>query len=118
MTDKEILELAAKAAGVKIDKSPYNGGGFGNTGFDLLGNAMLDWHNDKRWNPLENDADAFRLAVALGIEYGFGYNDNAIVAVIVDDDLRVWVKDGDPYAATRRAIVCAAADIGQRGGAE
>lgn len=42
MTDHELLELAAKAVGIKIDKSPYNGGGSGNDGFDIAGNAVLD----------------------------------------------------------------------------
>ena len=71
MNDRELLELAAKAAGIKIDKSETNGGGRGNTGFDLLGNAVLDWHNDKTWNPLTDDGDALRLAVRLSIKLDF-----------------------------------------------
>ena len=67
MTDRELLKAAAKAAGLVIDKSPCNGGGAGNDGFDILGNAMLDWHNNKTWNPLTDDGDALRLAVKLRI---------------------------------------------------
>ena len=31
MTDRELLELAARAAGLEKDDSPYNGGGSGTT---------------------------------------------------------------------------------------
>jgi len=86
MTDRELLEAAAKAAGIRIDKSSTNGGGAGNTGFDLCGNAVLDWHNGVTWNPLTDDGDALRLAVKLCICIG-----------------------ADSQAATRRAIVRAAA---------
>lgn len=71
MNDKTLLELAAKAAGLTIDKSPYNGGGHGNTGFDMDGNAVLDWHNGKTWNPLTDDGDLYRLARAVGIDISF-----------------------------------------------
>jgi hypothetical protein len=87
MDDKTLLELAAKAAGIKIDKSETNGGGRGNTGFDVMGNAVLDWHNNVRWNPLTDDGDALRLAVKLQIQ----------------------VIPSKGCAATRRAIVRAAA---------
>ena len=113
MTDKALLELAAKAAGIEIDKSPYNGGGYGNTGFDSSGNAVLDWHNNVRWNPLTNDGDALRLAVKLKMPifisndiarcvWGYGLPQSCVEAV-----------GADPYAATRRAIVRAAAEIGR-----
>ena len=65
MTDRELLEAAAKACALRIDRSPHNGGGSGNTGFDALGNVVLDWHNGKKWNPLQDDGDALRLAVKL-----------------------------------------------------
>lgn len=116
MTDRELLEAAAKAAGLKIDKSEFNGGGRGNTGFDCMGNAVLDWHNGRKWNPLTSDADAFRLMVDCYItvhvgrhgaraeaydfkimEYGSGVNE-------------LYEKhNNDKHAATRRAIVRAAA---------
>ena len=57
-SDRRLLELAAKAAGLRIDKSKYNGGGSNNTGFDMDGNAMLDWHNNVIWNPLTRGGDA------------------------------------------------------------
>ena len=129
MTDRELLELAAKAAGIHIDKSPHNGGGYGNTGFDLLGNAVLDWHNNKRWNPLADDGDALRLAVALDLS-------SLMIFSYIDGNNQgkrreFWTPnsgydggksatteaeyEADPYAATRRAIVRAAAEVGQKG---
>lgn len=58
MTDRELLERAAKAAGVVLDKSHHDG-------FDVLGNAVTDWHNGTKWNPLTDDGDAFRLGIAM-----------------------------------------------------
>ena len=109
-TDRELLELAAKAAGLRIDKSPYSGGGAGNNGFDLLGNAMLDWHNNVRWNPLTDDGDALRLAVKLRMDVVFGANYAIVNGDVQDPTVN---NAGDPYAATRRAIVRAAAEIGK-----
>jgi hypothetical protein len=115
MTDRELLELAAKAAGLKIDKSPYNGGGSGNTGFDMMGNAVLDWYNNERWNPLTNDGDALRLAVKLSLWIG-QHDDGVTVSDLYARINHEGVEENfnnDPYAATRRAIVRAAAEIGK-----
>ena len=114
MTDRELLEAAAKAAGIVIDKSATNGGGRDNTGFDMPGNAVLDWHNGTMWNPLANDGDALRLAVKLHMD-------------VVVDEHTAWAFNcalgqsgsseyvgNDPYAATRRAIVRAAAAMGDK----
>ena len=127
MTHTELLELAGKAIGIKKDDSPYNGGGIGNTGFDMLGNMVTDWHNGKRWNPLEDDGDALRLAVKLGLhvmQYPI-YDEPKHSAIAkksarllddtcVDTCVGIEVYDSDPYAATRRAIVRAAAEIGRQ----
>jgi len=108
MTDRELLELAAKAAGIKIDKSEFNGGGRGNTGFDMLGNAVLDWHDGKKWNPLTDDGDALRLAVKCGIDLVLS---NPGIESAFDNESLQYVepRNPDPCAATRRAIVRAAA---------
>ena len=96
-TDKELLELAAKA----IDDTPVWG--------------TLDPHNPLmrkyglRWNPLADDGDALRLAVELRIDLEF-FSD---VINCIHADWDVTENYGnDPYAATRRAIVRAAAEIG------
>ena len=123
-TDRELLELAAKAAGLKIDKSPYNGGGVGNTGFDCLGNAVLDWHNMVRWNPRVDDGDALRLETKLlfsAVEWADGIEVGELETVY--RGLRfiagrsAYVKfdecGGDKRAARRLAGVRAAAEIGE-----
>jgi hypothetical protein len=106
MTDRELLELAAKAAGLHIDKSKNNGGGAANTGFDIAGNAVLDWHNNKTWNPLTDDGDALRLAVRKSV-FAVYY---ALWLRFFHEELS---EDKTPSVATRRAIVRVAAEIGK-----
>ena len=55
MTDRELLELAAKAIGMDIEF-------FGDeNGFDCVTDEQ------EYWNPLTDDGDALRLAVKLGL---------------------------------------------------
>lgn len=62
------------------------------------------------WNPLTNDGDALRLAVALGLVVMAGGQN---VEVISSDGFTVSVYDQhDAYYATRLAIVKCAASIG------
>lgn len=106
MIDRELLELAAKAAG--ITDANYHGPIEG-----MWSEQLEDY-----WNPLEDDGDALRLAVNLGINIGPESPD-----VIGKSLARAsWLNrsysigeygDGDKYAATRRAIVRAAAEIGR-----
>jgi hypothetical protein len=90
MTDRELLELAAKAAGVNDtyfssfagDEAPLSDG-------------------EGPWNPLTDDGDALRLAINIGLNIDlYAYRCLADAGI-------------DPYAATRRAIVRAAAEIGK-----
>jgi hypothetical protein len=104
MTDRELLELAAKAAGVQLRD---------------LDDRYDRWESDpvlihRGWNPLTDDGDALRLAVKLQIIVG-KYDDYANAGGIGNDvDVVVWAhEEKDPYAATRRAIVRAAAEIGK-----
>lgn len=119
MNDRELLELAAKAAGLEIDKSPCNGGGRGNTGFDVMGNAVLDWHDMTRWNPLTDDADAFRLAMKLDLKMHHGYTRNSVgPAAFAGDGEQFCIESHEDYAdgkcgAMRRAITRYAAEIGK-----
>ena len=65
------------------------------------------------WNPLTEDGDALRLAVKLGLEVGH----NSFGNVIVDHytQRKIVLPHGDDrYAATRRAIVRAAAAMVER----
>lgn len=68
MNNQELLEFAAKARGLEADKSPYNGGGKNNTGFDVIGNLVLDWHDGVVWNPLTNIADCAEMEAHLEID--------------------------------------------------
>ena len=102
MTDRELLELAAKAQGYKYMNSALW------DGRDVVAYS---------WNPLTDDGDALRLAVKLGLRVGVGLtHTSAVIAANSDDDdsiSRICAHNGDPYAATRRAIVRAAAEIGK-----
>jgi len=119
MTDRELLELAAKAAGYAIN--PH-------TNYKMFRDLIFT-HNAKNWNPLEDDGDALRLAVKLGLEvkpYTY-FNERCqrpATALYsgggkVEDILGSFPSyaesfvEHDPYAATRRAIVRAAAEIGR-----
>lgn len=104
--DRTLLELAAKAAGLE--------------GFTVLNGlgAVLDrklgvMQPYSRWNPLTDDGDALSLLVRLKL------------TLVVESDM-VFVRTQlhskafserfhgfDPSAATRRAIVRAAAEIGK-----
>lgn len=109
MTDKELLELAAKAAGYSM--SPYWDNG---TKFEVT-------EGPHGWNPLTDDGDALQLAVKLSIAVEpyspelstVAYIDSQLHNVSIDSvSPREWYN-GDPYAATRRAVVRAAAEIGK-----
>ena len=95
MSDRELLEAAAKAAGLGFTVPAFGVPPF--MGLRLIGGAL--------WNPLTDDGDALRLAVKLRIN---------VEPVYVWHG--PWTNGGtleDPYAATRRAIVRAAAAIGK-----
>lgn len=102
MTDRELLELAAKAAGMTLGAwSDATGAFMYRDGYPGRG----------YWNPLTDDGDALRLAVkALNWPHGGRAFGSAVSAMYAVDKL-----PADPLAATRRAIVCAAAEIGRRG---
>jgi hypothetical protein len=98
MTDKELLTFAAKAAGIELGE-PSDG-----CYTRVLTNGQREF-----WNPLNDNGDALRLAVnrRIGIHYG---NDDDVMAVTYDLSAVFTEKCGkDPCAATRRAIVRAAA---------
>jgi hypothetical protein len=71
-----------------------------------------------RWNPLTDDGDALRLAVKLGINFqneSFACWVKWPLQPSLDGTLHHEPYNGDPYAATRRAIVRCAAEIGKQG---
>lgn len=114
MTDRELLELAAKTAGFGAPGSgavcwteseyPRRSGKFG-----ALWNYVGHMDTAELWNPLSDDGDALRLAVkVLNWPHGGHAFDNAVAAMHAVGHLPT-----DPYTATRRAIVQAAVIIGK-----
>ena len=100
MEDKELIELAAKAAGIT--------GTWHRAGFV----AYSGWDGGF-FNPLTDDGDALRLAVKMGI-YVHCRAGSMVTSAIGDGD--EWVIENwsnDPTSATRRAITRAAAQIGK-----
>lgn len=106
VTDRELLELAARAAGYDLE-------------YDVTG---LPFRKDAgAWNPLTDDGDALRLAVKLNLSiitgWGFDGKPSGSVATMLgsNEDLRLTtVQHGDdPCAAWRRSIVLAAAEMGR-----
>ena len=72
------------------------------------------------WNPLTDDGDALRLAVKLSISISDDYlypNGEHVIRVGCSFGDTLYgdseVCGDDPYAATRRAITRAAAEIGK-----
>lgn len=104
-TDRELLELAAKAAG--IEYAEYG---------ELIGGAPCLYSKHANlgiWAPLTDDGDALRLAVNLTFEVDVCRSG---IAVRTPNGIKVLVDSTEtpcPYAATRRAIVRAAAAIGE-----
>ena len=101
MTDRELLELTAKAAGIK---------GWWLAEFKTFQVNTAPLRNFVAWNPLTDDGDALRLAVKLRFDVMCHE-----IGVHVDNDISYSseISHNDPYAATRRAIVRAAAAIGK-----
>ena len=97
MTDLELLELAAKAAGIEVATAHRHG----------LFLASAKW-----WNPLDDDGDALRLAVKLQMIVNIDRSESQAGNGHIDDEYELH-RNSDPYAATRRAIVRAAAAIGE-----
>ncbi len=95
-TDRELLMFAAKAAGLTPDIGVYI-----KTGHMLVKSESAE--QPFFWNPLTDDGDALWLAVKCGF---FSYE-------IIPEELSSAFLQSDPYAATRRAIVRAAAEIGR-----
>lgn len=114
MNDRELLELAAKAAGIIGEWVERYGSGE----YYYQGNAEgvlyeLPGGGWSVWNPLEDDGDALRLAVTLNMGISIPvWKDNRIDVITFRDSMvNVIEKGNDAMAATRRAIVRAAAAI-------
>lgn len=109
-TDRELLEMAAKAAGMVVEYWAQDDYPVVRDGAARVG-----------WNPLVFDSDALRLAVKLSqldggvtlmLNSRFGSSE---FAQCITNDRMIAPNEfmgDDPCSATRRAIVRAAAEIG------
>lgn len=108
----ELLMLAAKAVGLQFIEPAE--GYSGDNGIQVGSDNPMRCY---RWNPLDDDGDALRLAVELGlcvtvflgmhdtmVGYTKGGNEGGNIIVPHEDNC---------FTATRLAIVLAAAEIGR-----
>ena len=108
MTDRELIEAAAKAAGIALewDGPP-----------EMWAPMYYDGKTYHPWNPLTDDGDALRLAVKLRITPNIDTSMTEAEWAIPRFERGGFESEphlADPYAATRRAIVrAAAAMVGQ-----
>jgi hypothetical protein len=108
MTDRELLEAAAKAAGKKVhtrNQADRDACGAGDVGLWIIEGQTC-------WNPLTDDGDALRLAVKLGLCVQV-INQYRETQVFYRVGYELEAHSDDPLVATRRAIVRAAAEIGR-----
>ena len=108
--DRELLELAAKGAGYDFKWESV----FGSFSEEVEPTVFDEEGFGQFWNPIDDDGDAFRLAVKLRMHvepWGSG------AAAVVFIRSRATVAEphygDDPERATRRVIVRAAAEIGK-----
>ncbi len=97
MTTRKLLELAAKAYGID-----YPSG--------------VDARFAQPWNPLDDNGDALRLSVKLGIDIKRHYYEGDYFVKCSYQGNHIAFTEqlnNNYYAATRRAIVRAAAEIGR-----
>lgn len=104
MTDRGLLEMAAKAAGHSLTK--------GSAGYrEFLCKGGVEW------NPLEDDGDALRLALSMDVLIDIDLGEHeTVVAFTTPNGTECGIREGhgvNRRAATRRAIVRAAAAIGR-----
>jgi len=107
--DRELLEMAAKAVGLDYH-------------IDHCDGCPKIIANGDVWNPFVFDAQALRLAVKLGLDIMRTERDVEAIATLPPHAKITWGTVGAPFAiellgdkpeaATRRAIVRAAAEIG------
>jgi hypothetical protein len=104
MPDRELLEAAAKAAGLVAHRycEPWKA---------MAQYTLHDGYFGPSWNPLTDDGDALRLAVKLGFTVN-PYQEGVFVSRYEGEEVvgEPFAVMGQPdTAATRRAIVRAAA---------
>jgi hypothetical protein len=107
MNDRELVDMAAKAAGYTLNED-----------FDMHKRYWpWCWDLERNWCPLSDDGDALRLAVKVGLHNYFGIEIQSDCTQSTSFDpwehCEFEEHNDDPYAATRRSIVRAAAVVGR-----
>lgn len=110
MTDRELLERAARAMGWRLVS-------YSETGTSIVPGGTAVVVADGRtfgWRPLTDDGDSLRLAVALGMEVGCYRATGVSVATLIVPGSPGVIRCEEfhahgPEAATRLAILRAAA---------
>ena len=117
--ERELLELAAKACGLDLEWCEFWQCMAKNLG------VIDGFDRDTCWNPLKDDGDAFRLAGKLRIDFTWQPAMEEVIAyptmhdtLEITEEYKEYSDHGLPvdtyrYAALRRAIVRAAAEIGR-----
>ena len=113
MSNKELVELAAKAAG--LTNLVYCPAWKSMAEYAVVGD-YYKW--ETYWNPLKDVSKALLLAVSLGLNITHGITPAGakVVMVSCEEKFSGWFEEvigQDPLAAICRAVVRAAAEIGK-----
>ena len=113
MSDKELLELAAKAAG--LTNLVYCPAWKSMAEYDVVW-EYYKW--ETYWNPRKDASKALLLVVLLGLDITHGITPAGakVVMVSCEEKFSGWFEEEttqDPLAAICRAVVRAAAEIGK-----
>ncbi|HGE1973669.1 TPA: hypothetical protein ACGKFT_006490, partial [Pseudomonas aeruginosa] len=100
MNDRELLELAARAAGYQFSYS------YRSLSSPAVPVILAETGRWRKWDPRHDDGDALRLAVLLNLEIHSPQSDPTVMFRTAEHD--VFYQD----TCIRRAIVRAAAEIG------
>lgn len=109
MTDRELLEMAAKAAGytIRLHSGACKGGSY-----DGCSRLYSDgeW---RAWRPREDDGDAFRLACAVKLNTMHGIFSAGVGDEDGVDDAAVVMEDSQRCKVLRGLIFAAAVEMGK-----
>lgn len=106
-TDRELMDLAAKAAGIKLR---------GWSDYHQAFHVDASDRSDAVWNPRDDDGDSRRLEVALRLRVDVADEHVRVMYGLHTADRMVEHTEPfgrDPHAATRLAVLRVAAEIGK-----
>lgn len=109
MTDLELLEAAAKAAGIEV----WRGNAWQADMMFRRAGSSDGKVSGVQWNPLADDGDALRLATALKLNISQGDFSVCVDDEGVIEESALVRNDAERPAVVRRAIVRAAAAMAQ-----